>query len=185
SFQSQSQGGASQQHQASGALGSSSLFVPDPEDHWWPSPLGVPSATGAQNDVRYAYFANQRRLAVKTGSDVWVYDTLDHQIGGFAQQQGMGGSVSFSSQYGTVDLFRLPVVSRNGQLASPQPAPPAPAPPAPASPQVGADTRAVAPSVTSVSEVIGALEKLGELEAKGILTKEEFASKKAQLLSRL
>lgn len=116
SFQSQSQGGGSFQNQTSGGFrGESDLFVPDPADHWWPQELGAPSATGSQNNVKYAYFANAQRLAVNTGGDVWVYDTLDHRIGGFAQQQGIGGSISFGSQYGTVDLGRLPVVSRNGQ----------------------------------------------------------------------
>jgi hypothetical protein len=43
---------------------------------------------------------------------VWVYDTLDHQIGGFSQQQGMGSGITFTSQYGTVDLGSLPVVQR-------------------------------------------------------------------------
>lgn len=191
SFQSQSQGGSSQQHQATGSWGPSSLFVPDPEDNWWPSALGAPSATGAQNNVRYAYFAQQRRLAVKTGGQVWVYDTLDHQIGGFAQQQGMGGSITFSSQYGTVDLSRLPVALRNGQPVSQPSAPSAPqhpassAAPAVSSPQVASSSSTAAPHAISPSEVISALEKLGELEAKGILTKEEFATKKAQLLSRL
>jgi hypothetical protein len=33
--------------------------------------------------------------------------------------------------------------------------------------------------------VLGALERLGELQRKGILTEEEFAAKKADLLSRL
>jgi hypothetical protein len=33
-------------------------------------------------------------------------------------------------------------------------------------------------------DIFAALEKLGELHAKGILTDEEFASKKAELLSR-
>jgi hypothetical protein len=165
-------------------FGSSSLFVPDPEDNWWPSTLGVPSATGAQNDVRYAYFAQQRRLAVKAGGEVWVYDTQDHQIGGFSQQQGMGGSITFSSQYGTVDLSRLPVTSRNGQPVSQQSAQPAPALASPSF-QVGAGGGAAVPSTGSTSEVISALEKLGELEAKGILTKEEFAAKKAELLRRL
>jgi len=79
SFQSQSQGGGGYQQQASGSpTGASSLFIPDPEDNWWPWELGAPSATGAQNNVRYAYFANSRRLAVKAGGEVWVYDTLDH-----------------------------------------------------------------------------------------------------------
>jgi hypothetical protein len=184
SFQSQSQGGVSHQHQATGGvMGSSSLFVPDPEDNWWPSALGMPNATGNQNNVRYAYFANQRRLAVKTGAEVWVYDTQDHQIGGFGQQQGMGGSITFTSQYGNVDLSRLPVASRNGQPVFQQAAPPVPA--SQSSFQVGTGAGADAPSAVSASEVISALEKLGELEAKGILTKEEFAAKKAQLLGRL
>jgi hypothetical protein len=61
---------------------SSSLFLPDPTYNWWPTEFGTPSATGSQNNVRYAYFPASRRLAVTTGGDVWVYDTLDHQIGG-------------------------------------------------------------------------------------------------------
>ena len=38
---------------------------------------------------------------------------------------------------------------------------------------------------TTTSDVLGALERLGELQRKGILTEEEFAAKKADLLSRL
>ncbi len=58
SFQSQSQGGSSVQEQTAGTHGSAnSLFVPDPSRNWWPSDLGSPSATGSQNNVRYAYFA--------------------------------------------------------------------------------------------------------------------------------
>lgn len=183
SFQSQSQGGGSHQHQASGGvMGTSSLFVPDPEDNWWPAALGTPSAVGNQNHVRYAYFANQRRLAVKTGGEVWVYDTLDHQIGGFSQQQGMGGSITFSSQYGNVDLTRLPVTSRNGQPVMQAPTPPPPT----ASFQHGqAAPPGAGASFSSSSEVIAALEKLGDLKSKGILTEDEFAAKKAELLSRL
>jgi hypothetical protein len=177
SFQSQSQNGSAYQQQAHGASpGSSSLFVPDPEDNWWPSELGAPSATGNQNQVRYAYFANSRRLAVKTGGEVWVYDTLDHQIGGFSQQQGMGGSIQFSSQYGYVDLYRLPVVSRNGQPVTE--APPSAASSAPASfpaTQVAAGSQ----------DVFLAIERLAELKTKGILSEQEFATKKAELLSRL
>jgi hypothetical protein len=113
SFQSQSQGGGGHQTQtAGGAPGESSLFIPDPAATWWPAELGRPSATGAQNNVRYAYFPQARRLAVSAGGNVWVYDTLDHQIGGFSQQQGGGSSITFSSQLGTVNLASLPVVSR-------------------------------------------------------------------------
>lgn len=113
SFQSQSQGGAGYQNQTAGGFpGQSSLFVPDPALHWWPAELGSPSATGAQNQVKYAYFAHLRRLAVDTNGECWVYDTQDHQIGGFSQQQGGGSSITFTSQYGTVNLAGLPVVSR-------------------------------------------------------------------------
>jgi hypothetical protein len=113
SFQSQSQGGAGIQTQtAGGVMGQSGLFVPDPAQHWWPAELGTPDATGAQNEVKYAYFAGARRLAVQAGGEVWVYDTQDHRIGGFSQQQGGGSSIVFTSQFGTVNLASLPVVSR-------------------------------------------------------------------------
>ncbi len=183
SFQSQSQSGSGNQRQmAGGHSGPSSLFVPDPEDNWWPTDLGPPSATGSQNNVRYAYFSGLRRLAVKTGGSVWVYDTLDHQIGGFSQQQGMGASITFSSQYGTVNLSSLPVVSRNGQPASPTP-PPAPAP-APAT-QFGPPEPAAPLGPAKEQDIFGSIERLGDLKAKGIVTDEEFAAKKSELLSRL
>lgn len=203
SFQSQSQNGANSQMQAGGAMGSTnSLFVPDPEANWWPQEMGAPNALGSQNHVRYAYFANSRRLAVKTGGDVWVYDTGDHQIGGFSQQQGFGGSITFTSQFGTVNLSTLPVISRNG-VAQPV-TPPATSPPQ-ASVVVEADQPASQiedsptipnscdtppPAVTPMSSdngegVIETLERLGGLRDKGYVTEEEFAAKKAELLNRL
>lgn len=182
SFQSQSQGGGSFQQQANGAPngapnGASSLFIPDPEDSWWPQNLGAPNATGSQNNVRYAYFANARRLAVKTGGEVWVYDTLDHNIGGFSQQQGYGSDIVFGSQYGTVILASLPLVSRNGQtVAPPVPQPmSSPQPMQPSAPMSGA----------SSDDVFAAIEKLGDLMSKGFISESEFAAKKTELLSRL
>ena len=178
-FQAQSQSGAGQQRQSSGAaMGASSLFVPDPQDNWYPAALGTPNSTGAQNNVRYAYFANARRLAVNTGDSVWVYDTLDHQIGGFSQQQGMGSSITFTSQYGTVNLASLPVVLRNGQPA--EALPPAAPPPATSQSagmgQVGTGTE---------TDILTMISRLGELKEKGILTEAEFTAKKAELLARL
>ncbi len=174
SFQSQSQGGATSQTQTSGAsAGQSSLFKPDPSANWWPSDLGSPNATGSQNDMRYAYFGAARRLAVQSGGEVWVYDTLDHQIGGFSQQQGGGTSITFTSQLGTVNLSSLPVISRNGQAV--QAAPASPAQPA----------AAATANPSAEAEIFAAIERLGELKAKGLLTEEEFAAKKAELLGRL
>ena len=78
---------------------------------WWPAGLGSPNSSGGQNNVRYAYFAGPRRLALEVNGRVTVYDTLDNQIGGVSQQQGSDGSLTFTSQYGTVNLASLPVVS--------------------------------------------------------------------------
>ncbi|WP_442511220.1 SHOCT domain-containing protein [Novipirellula sp. SH528] len=193
SFQSQSQGGSDSQSQTSGQMGSSnSLFVPDPDQNWWPQDLGVPNATGAQNHVRYAYFSFSRRLAVKTGSDIWVYDTLDHQIGGFGQQQGGGSSITFTSQYGTVNLSTLPVVSRNGMPVAP-PVAPAPMeqpvapsnPPANEMPSNSNFQNSNQGNSSGSEDILGTLERLGSLLEKGYISDQEFAEKKRDLLGRL
>jgi hypothetical protein len=74
---------------------------------WWPDGLGRPSATGAQNEMRYACFPDTRRLAVLRDGKVRVYDTGDHRINGFSQQQSGSQSLSFTSQLGTVRLEDL------------------------------------------------------------------------------
>ena len=203
SFQSQSQNGSYGQSQAAGQIGSAnSLFVPDPTTNWWPQNLGIPSAIGSQNNTRYAYFANSHRLAVTAGGPPWVYDTLDHQIGGFGQQQGGGQSITFTSQYGNVNLSTLPVVSRDGvavpaaptpttQLsAEPMPATQLPVA-APASAIPASNTMSLEPCVNpamhqkSGEDIIATLERLGGLMDKGYVTKEEFETKKSELLSRI
>jgi hypothetical protein len=75
--------------------------------HWWPGDLGTPSATGAQNEMRYACFPDRRRLAVMRDGHVRVYDTGDHRIGGFSQQQSSSQHLSFTSQNGSVQLENL------------------------------------------------------------------------------
>src|SRR3954466_13295086 len=93
---------------------------------WWPPELGQPNSVGGQNDIRYAYFGHANRLAVDNGGTVTVYDTGDHVISGVSQQQGKGWTLTFSSQYGTVPVSSLRVVS--GDTPRPDPAPqPAPA----------------------------------------------------------
>lgn len=76
---------------------------------WWPAELGTPSSSGAQNATRYAIFSN--RLAIQIAGQVTVYDTLNHNINGVAQQQGGDYSLTFSSQYGTVLLSSLPITN--------------------------------------------------------------------------
>ena len=182
SFQSQSQGGShTQQIQANHAggetgFGASSLFVPPApgtSGDWWPADLRWPNSTGAQNSVRYAYFAQARRLVIEAHGSVTVYDTLDHQIGGFSQQQSVGGTLSFSSQYGLMDVASLPVVSRDGQPPVQAPAP---------QPQ---GTPFSPPPETGAPDVFAAIERLAGLHAKGMLTDAEYSTKKAELLARL
>ena len=78
---------------------------------WWPKDLGSsPSSSGAQNDTRYAYFADPHRVAVDGDGQVEVYDTADHATNGFGQQQSQGSAMTFQANDGTVDLKSLKVV---------------------------------------------------------------------------
>jgi hypothetical protein len=172
-----------------------SLFVPDApglaSGHWWPAELGSPNGTGAQNQVRYAYFSAPRRLAVDLNGHVTVYDTLDHQIGGVSQQQGGGSSLTFTSQYGTVGVSSLPIVSLDGVPSS------APAPRVAGAPSVApaAAPSSVPPSAppsaptsrdtAQEADIFTKIERLADLHKKGVLSEQEFSAKKAELLARL
>lgn len=179
SFQSQSQGNQQQQNN-SGATSPVSLFVPPPagsSGNWWPAGLQFPNSTGAQNNMRYAYFATIRRLAIEANGRVTLYDTLDHQIGGFSQQQSGGSSITFTSQYGLVDVNTLPVISIDN-IPVQTPNQPQPAPAVQSSP---VNTT----GVSQDADIFAALEKLAALKDKGILTDSEYSTKKAELLARL
>lgn len=152
--------------------------------NWWPADLGVPSSTGSQNGARYAVFPATARLAVESGGVTRVYDTGQHQIGGVQQQQGgLAGTVSFTSQFGTFDTTSL-VELTGGQVAATPVAAPEPyvepyAEPAPqpvAAPPTGPG---------GSDDIFAAIESLAGLHQRGILTDEEFAAKKAELLGRL
>ena len=219
SFQSQSQGGSnngygqaqsnygggSQQQQGGGygmssssnnsSFGANSLFVP-PGPDWWGTTLRHPNSTGAQNGARYAYFAQARRLAIEVNGRVTIYDTLDHQIGGFSQQQSYGGSLSFNSQYGLIDVASLPVISVDG-VAPQQPANNASAngntnsgysSSGNSSGNSGykdSNSNSVSSPSSVSQDVFATIERLADLRAKGILSDDEFASKKAELLNRV
>jgi hypothetical protein len=184
----------------SSLLGRTQVFPPTPPqnvgfggmapgNNWWPGDLGSPSSSGGQNDARYAYFPNTRRLAISRNGQVTVYDTLDHNIGGVQQQQGgYAGSLSFSSQFGTFTVDSLPVVYP--EAAPPQQPnwnapPPAPVYNEPPPPQAPAYAQPVASNNASHDEILSSLERLGSLHQKGVITDDEFRAKKADLLSRL
>jgi hypothetical protein len=168
------------QFQSAGGLAAASLFIsPAAAGQWWPGDLGMPSSTGAQNNVSYAVFPASRRLAVELGGQLTVYDTLDHQIGGVSQQQGGNDSMTFSSQYGVVNVQNLPVISINGYAQQPaiQAMRPAQAPsyaPEPSFSPPAAD-----------SDVFAKIERLADLFQKGVLTEREFTAKKLELLSQI
>ena len=169
SFQSQTQGRPTDSGDARPSA-EGGLFTPKPSASGadWPSALGQPDSAGSQNGMRYAYFSKARRLAVETEGRVTVYDTLDHQIGGVSQQQSSGRSLTFTSQHGPVDLASLKVVSASAGSPPVARAEPAEAAVSPA----GGDPLAI-------------LERLADLHAKGVLSEDEFARKKAELLERL
>jgi len=206
SFQSQSQGGQQQNSHAGGTdngtwnaapAGGASLFVapaPGSNGDWWGTDLRWPNSTGAQNGVRYAYFAQARRLAIEVNGRVTIYDTLDHQIGGFSQQQSYGGSLSFTSQYGLIDVARLPIVSIDGVAqptqSSPGVAAPAPQAPAPAAPTPALASSSMPPQQANAApaageDIFAMIDKLADLRSRNILTEAEFNTKKAELLARL
>jgi hypothetical protein len=139
--------------------------------------LQFPNSTGAQNNVRYAYFANIRRLAIEANGHVTLYDTLDHQIGGFSQQQSGGSSITFTSQYGVVDVNNLPVISIDN----------VPVQPSAHTEQTSysADNSVNTQSLNQEADIFAAIEKLANLKDKGILTDAEYSAKKAELLGRL
>lgn len=185
SYQAQGSGGGMAPGSMDGSGGS--LFVPGtgswPFSNWWPSDLGSPSSTGGQNNMSYAFFPGMRRLAIKNGGEVTVYDSGEHNIGGFSQQQGGDQSLTFTSQYGLVRVAELPVIGPNGSSYHAAPAQNFnsnfAAPPMQQQPFVQN-----APSQSS-DEVFGLIEQLANLRQKGVLTDEEFAAKKTELLSRI
>ncbi|WP_422369936.1 SHOCT domain-containing protein [Hoeflea sp.] len=196
---------------------STSLFVAGGSSrHWWPDELGLAASSGAQNQMRYAWFPETRRLAIDQGDGkVRIYDTGDHRIGGFSQQQSGDQSLSFTSQHGLVKLSDLREVDANAAKAgvgtkpeaSDQIAPGSTETP-PVEPTVdmdlpgqqvdrpaqqlrepGAETssddKAAGGSNGGEADIFAKIERLAGLHAKGILTDSEYRDKKAELLSRI
>lgn len=165
-------------------------------NQWWPQDLGTPFSSGGQNNTRYAVFAG--RLAVQLNDNTTVYDTLDHQIGGVSQQQGGDSSLTFSSQYGTVPVSSLPIISGAGLPPAPETnfaAPPRNNVEPPMDTHTGinhqgpdefANSSPTPEHQTEPSDEIFALiGKLKQLHDAGVLTDEEFGNKKAELLERI
>ena len=167
----------------SNALATTKIFPVIPagspgSNQWWPVELGTPFSSGGQNNIRYAVFP--QRLAVEINGQVTVYDTLDHNIGGVSQQQGGDTSLTFSSQYGTISVSTLPVVSGNENIIQP-------------APQTNFAEANQTDTIQNISiqenesstDTIELIQKLSQLHAAGALTDDEFNTKKSELLGRL
>lgn len=170
---------------------------------WWPADLGSPFSSGGQNNTRYAVFPG--RLAVELNGEVTVYDTLNHNIGGVSQQQGGNDSLTFSSQFGTISVNQLPVVSgqgvdtaavqnnflapeqsigSNGQNTNNQS--PAFNDPNFADPAVTDASQAASQvNLESADEVIELISKLAKLREAGAISQQDFDTKKQELLARI
>jgi hypothetical protein len=171
----------------SGGGGTSAIFEPmssQSSGDWWPTDLGSPSSVGSQNDMRYAYFPGSRRLALYRNGRVEVLDTGEHQISGFGQQQGGGDSITLSSQLGTVALDKLRRVEAANAAEAKEPAAGFPGTGPAATPALE-PLATVTPPPADSGSILSLLEKLGELRDKGLISEDEFAAKKAELLKRL
>ena len=148
-----------------------------PGGNWWPDGCGTPRSSGSQNDTRYAYFPETRRLAIQCGETVELYDTGDHRIFGVSQQRSGGEDLRFTSQRGTVrldELERVENVPARAPIAEPEARPERPR----------AD--AGQPSAGKASDdVFVHIERLHDLHRKGVLDATEFAAKKRELLARI
>ncbi len=162
---------APQTQMQSQGSGGASFWQSSQPSSWWPAELGNPTSTGSQNNLRYAYFPSSNRLAIDDRGQVEVYDTTGYDIGGFGQQQSGDASLTFTSPRGVVRVDRLP------RVTGAKPAPETSAPMAPQAPQ---------PSQSADhGSILALIEQLGQLKEKGLLSEDEFSSKKQELLKRL
>jgi hypothetical protein len=165
-------------------------------DAWWPQHLGRPATSGSQNGLRYAYFPHAQRLAIAMDGNVILYGTAGQHITGVSQQQGGTGGLRFSGPDGAIPLESLRRIdddrgesfvssSTSTELDTPvqrdTTLQPKPFTPEPIHRVEAGPARAQSPA----DEVLTTLERLAELQRKGVLTEAEFSSKKAELLARL
>lgn len=132
-----------------------------------------------------------------------MFDTLDNQIGGVGQQQGGNYSVTFTSQYGNVNLGTLPIISGGNEADNFNPIENSevinddvqnnvqnnvietevvPVFSEPIQEQV---VSAINNNNNVEEDIFNKIERLAGLKDKGILSVEEFENKKTDLLSRL
>ncbi|WP_315855202.1 SHOCT domain-containing protein [Chenggangzhangella methanolivorans] len=141
-----------------------------------------------------------------------IYDTGDHRIGGASQQQGGGSSLSFSTDRGSVGIEAFaelrapddrPSSASASASASAEPiieqsaayrptasletaaAASTTREPAPDAARATAEPSAPPPVRIEGGDPFDTIRKLARLKDEGLLTDEEFAAKKTELLARI
>jgi hypothetical protein len=158
---------------------SSSLFAAPAfyaDDSRWPAALGQPSSSGSQNDMHYAVFPQYRRLAIEVGGKTTLYDTGDHEISGFGQQQGSAGSLTLTTSNGLVRIEDLAVLSSQEATPPERGSLPSSAP---------AESTSAKSAPDDARSIFDKIEGLADCHAKNLLSDEEYRAKKAELLARL
>ncbi|BAP55984.1 hypothetical protein THII_1687 [Thioploca ingrica] len=193
------QGSRQQQQQSQGNIDSSEAVKAHPfnYDPWWPIEFGAPTLSGSQNGLLYAYFAHKQRLVLEKQGEIFVYNTLHHQISGVSQQQSSSGQLLvFASPDGTFTVADLPLISSFTR--------PVHEPSVKESNQ-HTDIIAKAEKIKEMlpraalkiepltkpadesqqPDIFSTIKKLAELKDQGIISEQEFEAKKTELLSRL
>jgi hypothetical protein len=81
----------------------------------WPTEPGIASTSGTSADMRYAYFPQNRRLAVECAGVLTIYDTAEYQFRGMLQAhpaENLG--ISILTQRGRIRLTDLATVAKPG-----------------------------------------------------------------------
>lgn len=173
-------------------------------ERWWPDEFGFPSSSGGQNDVRYAFFPEKRRLLVERRGQLAIYNSGDHRISGVSSQQGNGGepSLTFNSQHGAVrpeDLEiegashdrdatrdrKPPSTARDEQAAQPQPrhGGTSPSQPDRKEPTSGGGERVIFSEESRYGSYIQLFAK-GELDIDMLEALEEFVTRRKRRLTQ-
>lgn len=153
-------------------------------DKPWPAVFGNPTASGSQNNFRYAYFGPVHRLVIEQNGNRAIYDTKHHQISGVSQQQGSGQSYLLTSQDGPIDISTLPLISEPGNLTQETPGLTYDVVKSPGWNEKENNSKPILAPISEDS-IFSTIEKLSGLFEKGHITEEEYKAKKAELLARI
>jgi hypothetical protein len=88
------------------------MLRPQQPNSSWPSELGIASTRGTSPEMRYAYFPQNRRLAVEWHGVLTIYDTAEYQFRGMLEAHSAETvGISIWTQHGQVRLADLATVS--------------------------------------------------------------------------